>query len=284
MKAERRHELKENDLSHALSVAQEYLSEHGRQIGLAVGAVVVIVIVLTVAMRSRANALETAWKRKGALTFTDPTSGREALSTLKTLADGSSDPTFVLSSLLDIGANALRLAQQVEAPPDAELNLQAQAAYEKMLSRFPSNPIAVGAAHVGLATVAENQFAIDGDMDHKEDARQHLQAVIDAKNLASTPYQLVASDRLAALDRTFTRVRWAEPKPAEEETASAPTAPPADETIKPKQISFEDLPEDLRKHIQELQEQEKQGAAPAAKPETNPQPAGSPNQNSPSGG
>ena len=34
MKAERRHELKENDLAHALAVAREYLDDHGARIGM----------------------------------------------------------------------------------------------------------------------------------------------------------------------------------------------------------------------------------------------------------
>lgn len=269
MKAERRHELKENDLAHFIAVAQDYLGQHGRQIGLAVGAVVVVFIAVTLAMRSQANAADTAWRQRAALKFDDVATGRESLTTLATLAQQSSDPAFAFSGLLDVGANALRLAQQVEVPPDKELNLQAKSAYEKLLERFSHNPIAVGAARCGLATVAENAFAIDGDLSHKEEARKHLDAVVQSKSLESTPYQLAATDRLAALDETFVRVRWAEPKPGEE-SAAAPDAAPADVTAQP--VGENEIPPEVLRQFQEqlMRRQQESGGtgqpAPAPPP------------------
>ena len=69
MKAERRHELKENDLAHALEVARKYLDEHGKRIGFTVVVVVAVVAGVGLTVRSRAAAGEDMRRRRGALKF-----------------------------------------------------------------------------------------------------------------------------------------------------------------------------------------------------------------------
>lgn len=234
MKADRRHELRENDLAHALEFAKAYLGEKGKNLGLVVVAVAAVVIVVSLAVRSRAANVEDAWNRKGLLSFETPDEGKQSLEKLVALTKESADESFVLASLMDQGVHALRLAQEVELPPDPDLNNRARAAFAQLLSRFPNNPLAVGAAHSGLATVAENDFALDGNVQRKNDARDHLTAIMNHPALETMPFHGLAGDRLKELDKTFTVVRFAKSKPP---AAQAPAA------ITPTPVAAEGVPQ-----------------------------------------
>lgn len=248
MKADRRHELKENDLAHALEVARKYLNEHGGRIGLVVVVVLAVIAVVGIAARSRAVALEDAWERKSNLVFDNVEDGKQSLETLRKLTDETADPGFALAGLIDQGRHALRLAQQVNDPPDLELNEMAHEAFEQLLTRFWENSLAFGAAHCGLATVEENRFALDGDFVHRERAREHLQAVVDNPALHGLPFHRVAVERTRALDKVFTVVRF-ESAPPDEEQAKAPSA-----TVAPVRISGEQIPPDILQKVQVQQD------------------------------
>ena len=72
MKAARRHELKENDLSHAIEVARAYLADHGTKVGFIVLIAVVVAAVVGISVRTRAANVERAWLRKSQLVFDNP--------------------------------------------------------------------------------------------------------------------------------------------------------------------------------------------------------------------
>lgn len=221
MKAERRHELKENDLAHALEVARKYLDEHGKRIGFAVVVVVAVMAGVGLTVRSRAAAMEDMLRRRSALKFDDPEKGKESLDALAAMTRESSDEQFVLTGLLDRGEQALRLAGDVVVPPDRELNDRAKEAFEELLERFGENPLARGIAHCGLATVEENYYVLDHDLAHKERAKDHLSAVIEDPLLNGMPFKRSALDRRNALDKIFTEVVFVYPEP-EEEPADEP--------------------------------------------------------------
>ena len=215
MKASRRHELKENDLAHALHSAQDYLREHGTKVGIGIFVVLAGLIAVGIAVQTRADKLEQAWMAKNQLTFEDPAKGLESIEKLAELTTETPDQTLALAGLFEWGMQALRLAQEVPAPPDPVLNGKAREAFEALLERFGSNALAFGTAHAGLATVEENEFAIDVDLSHKERAERHLRALLDSPLLNGLPYQGVASERLDKLDAVFTIVRFAVPVAAE---------------------------------------------------------------------
>lgn len=215
MKAQRRHELKESDLGHTLEVARKYLDENSKSIGIVVIIVAAVVAAVAFGVRSRAAAIEDVWRRRGQLSFENPEIGKESLESLATMTLGVSDEQFVLTSLLEQGQQALRLAQEVAVPPDREMNNKARQAFEELLGRFQDNPLAVGVAHIGLATVEENEFMLDDELVHKERANAHLTAVIDDPALNGMPFKQMALDRRKALDETFTRVVFEYPQPEE---------------------------------------------------------------------
>ncbi|UCE59393.1 MAG: hypothetical protein JSU63_18365 [Phycisphaerales bacterium] len=236
MKATRRHELKENDLSHMIEVARTYMTDHGTKVGLLVLLVLAVIVVVSISVRTKAANTERTWLRRTQLSFDTPEDGKASIDKLRAMLVDAPDESFVFSSLMEQGSQALRLAQEVEIPPDPELNDRAREAFESLLARFPDNPIAFGLAHTGLATVEENDFALDSRSAHKARAAEHLQAVVDHPALNSLPFHLLASTRLEKLEDIFTVVRFADPEVPEDEEEPEDAVPvdeadPVDEAV-----------------------------------------------------
>ncbi len=228
MKSERRHELRENDLALLMDRFSAYLQENGGRLALAVVGVLVVVAVVGIVVRSRTAALEDAWQRRRSLSFKDLEAGRRSLDTLTRLTEDAGDRTFVMGALIDTGRYALELSQKTENHPDPELNEKARTAFSRLLSEFPQNPLAVGAAHCGLASVEENAFALDGDLIHKAKAKAHLQAILDEPKFASMPFYGMATERLNNIDGVFTVTQFvAAPIVSEDESVGiAPSIVP----------------------------------------------------------
>ncbi len=220
MKAERRHELRENDLALLMDRVSAYLTVNGGRLTLAVVGVLVVIAVVGIVVRSRAAALEDAWQRRRSLSFKDLDAGRRSLDTLTRLAEDTDDRVFVMGALIDTGRYALELAQKTEDHPNPELNEKARAAFTRLLSEFPQNLLALGAAHCGLASVEENDFALDGDLTHKARAKEQLEAIINKPEFAGMPFYRMATNRLNDIDGIFTVARFvAAPIVPEDESA-----------------------------------------------------------------
>ncbi len=215
MKAERRHELKENDLVHAIESGREYFRQNGQRIGLyAVGIIAVAAIVVLIS-NARTRSVLDAYAQMGELKFETPEAAKADLKKLDAILAGSSDRSFVLSGLIRKAEIAMLMAADGGTTPDRDLLEAAKQAYHELLAKFPNEPVAVGVAHLGLATVAENEFVLDPNHSpsHREEARSHLQAIKDNSALSTLPVYRVANDRLAALDKTFTPVTFAPAPP-----------------------------------------------------------------------
>ena len=79
MKTERRHELKENDLTHALETGRAYLQGHGTGIGLMALVLVAAVVGTSMTIRSRRAAAEDHWRQKNSLDFATPEAAKTSL-------------------------------------------------------------------------------------------------------------------------------------------------------------------------------------------------------------
>lgn len=211
MKTVRRHELKESDLAQVLETGRQYLKDHGGRIGLLVLVAVVAIALVTLSRRSRAADIEDKWRVRDALSFSDLETGKESLEELAAITNDATDESFVLASMLDQGLQAIRLARKGDDPPNDELNEIARQAFRRLLERFPDNPLVVGIAYCGLATVEENSFVLDGDPSHKERSREHLRAILDNPALALMPFTRMALERLDTLDVTFSAVTFEPP-------------------------------------------------------------------------
>ena len=222
MKTQRRHDLKENDLIHALGQGRKYLDRNGRRLGTAVVVVSAVIAVTALSVRSQTSAKEDRWRRLGELVFDTPEVGRDSLTTLQSLIDEASEDAFIRKGLIIRGQESLKLALLVAAPPDSEFNDGAREAFSQLSTRFADYPLAVGLAHLGLATVEENAFVLDADIAHKEAARGHLLKVTDDSRMDLLPFKRLALDRLAGIDETFTRATFDDPIPDEPEGDAEP--------------------------------------------------------------
>lgn len=268
MKAERRHELHQNELVRVLEQSRDFFNTYGKYIA---GGIIVVALAyagVRMLQRSRQSTLDEAWRQKEQLVFTgDVTAAKESLEKLARLTRESSDESFVLMGLIDQGTIALRKSAEAATPPDRELNQVARAAFEELLRRFPNNPLALGVGHCGLATVEANEFVLDGDVAHKDRARRHLETVQSTELLNGTPYQTRAIEQLARLDKVFTPVVFAPPLPPEPPTPQTETPPSDAEQSAPMEDAVEP---------QETQEEQPSPEAlepaeqPDAEPETEP--------------
>ncbi|MBI1826801.1 MAG: hypothetical protein HY287_11145 [Planctomycetes bacterium] len=224
MKADRRHELKENDFAVALESARDYIDRNGKQISLVLLLVIVVFAAVSFGIRSHAASVAQLWRDRSELKFDPPDVGKKSLNTLEHLISQAPDDTFAMACLLDAGREALRLAASEPMPSNKELNDKARQTFTMMRERFPRNTMALGTAITGLATVEENAFSIDGDASHKERSRDLLKQVAEGADFAGLPpLQRIARDRLASLDETFTRVAVQPAPPPPPPEAAPPT-------------------------------------------------------------
>ena len=223
MKTHRRQELKENELAHFLQEWGNYVRTNGSRVVLGAAVVGVVVFLAWSILQSKQQTSAMVWQRLNALPLGDYDGMKESLSELRLLADDASSETLGLTVLSKWAEVALRLVSL--APNDFEKsqhNEEAASALERLIDRFPDNPLAIGTASCGLATVEENRFVFTGDLAGRDKAKAHLERVRDEPRLNGTPFMTQALDRLNRLDDIFVTVTFAPPPPPE-------TGPPAPE-------------------------------------------------------
>lgn len=255
MKAERRHELKESDLAHALERGGNYLKQNGGRIGLLVIVVVAAVVVGNVVIQARENAVANNWSARLDTSLFDAPEGEvtKRMDALLSLAAESTDPEFKMSTLMEVGREGLRLAVAEKEVPDQAILDVSRKAFARLQAEFSNTTLAVGAAHFGLAIVEENEFTLDGDISHKTRAREHLQAIIDDESMHRLPIYQQALDRMDRLDEIFTSIVFA--PPALPQAIPADQPPAADDGMaKPlevRPVDPQDLPESIRQRIEQ---------------------------------
>ncbi len=203
MKADRRHELRENDLAHTIEVLRARIADNARPISIAVMVAAGVFVAASLMIRKRMVATEEKWHRLSQLQFDKPETARESLETITGLTKDAKDDRFSLAALIEQGKQGLLFAQRADAAPDPTFNAKARQAFEELLRRFPENPMAFGVARCGLATVEENDYVLTRDSACKERARKHLNAVIENPIVSGMPFQTIAVNRRNSLDHTF---------------------------------------------------------------------------------
>jgi len=223
MKSERRHELRENDLAHTLTVTRDFFEQYSKQITIGAVAILAVFAITSFVLRSRAEAHHDVWRQKNLLSFETPQEGAKGVDRLLELVDETSDRRFVLDGLMEAGRQSLKLAREAPFPPDREMNKRARRSFEELLKRFPRDPLPVGVALGGLATVEENEFLWDYDLSHKEKARGYLSRLSADSMFQSLPFQRTALDRLKSLDSVFQVTVFMPPPPPPPPVVETPT-------------------------------------------------------------
>jgi hypothetical protein len=228
MDSERRHQLRENDLAHTLMVTRDFFEQHSKQITLVALTALVLFAIGSFVVRSRAAAHEDVWRQKNELKFEGTQEGLRSVDHLLAIVKDSSDRRFVLEALIDAGRQSLKLAKDAPFPPDRELNNRARQAFEELLRRFPNEPLPVGIALAGLATVEENEFVLDHNLLHSVKARGYLDRLSVEPMFRGLPFQRMALDRLKTLDSIFQVTEFAPPPPPPPVEAEAPVDVPVE--------------------------------------------------------
>ncbi len=234
MKSERRHELRESDLVHAIETGKHYLGGHGKRVGMLVLAAIAVIVGTNVVLSSRASDATDRWRKLWVLAFDSPEVSKQSMGTMLALAD-SGDDSLALRALLNRGSRSLIEASKGDSL-DLEFNKIARDSFEKMLARFGNNPVAQGVGHLGLATCEENEFSSDSNESHKAAASEHLNSVLKDENLQAMPFYQVALSRQANLDEVFRTVVFAPPLPPEvpvAKTGDQAGNPPVSVTFEP---------------------------------------------------
>ncbi len=251
MKAKRRHELKENDLAHALEQLGASFKDWGGYVigGLAI--VFVGVVIFTYMKTARETALDDSYaqmqKESNVAPAGVPKTNEELLRSLTRigdLADQSNNDEFKVEARLLRAELALQTAVTSEGGVDKAFLDEAEKGFETLVRDYKNLPIYYGRALYGLFQVESNAFAVDGDASRKAAAEGHLLKLRDDSRLAGVPLQQLAVDRLNELDDIFTKVEFPSQPSNAIQSVISPTQPSTTITIGDSGDSPSDAPPD----------------------------------------
>jgi hypothetical protein len=231
MKHSRRQELKTNELSIYLQQGYDFLVRNSTYV---IGGVVVVVLIIVVGMlnlRSQHRGKVDAMNRVRAIQG-ETARDTKLLEEIEGLAnDYASDPGLG-PQILDLQASvahqlALNLTSEADKPRRAELLKEAKSACERAIRDFSDQAVVVARARMTLAAIEETLV-----MDGQGDAQKIRQLYQDVINGPVTPYQKLASEQLADLDKRLVKlvVVPAPPAPMPLPTTKEAAAPSATAT------------------------------------------------------
>jgi hypothetical protein len=265
MRAERRQELRTNELAQQLDQAGEFIKQNAAL--LTAGVVIVAVAVggfFWYYGRER-NQLMAGW---AALSQRDlPADAPPPLEIYKSVATDNLDPTLTIQAWLRVGTSAMAemmKSRKSAAPPDRDWAQSAEEAFNQVLVLSTNNANASGEAMIGLGILAENKADL-------EKARQHYQKVRDDPRLADSPLAVQAAYRLDHMkDWSASVVFPPPPPPASQPVASQPaaSAPAMGPVLGPQAVTAERVP------ASDIPESVKRAALEGAAKQPTTQPAG----------
>ena len=232
MKAERRQELKTNELAQMIEDVRRFFRNWGSYV--VGGAVVIVVLIAFTVYQAKAGKqeLNDAWQtlrdtqrtsfftQSGEKrTDAEITAGFEGF---QDLAAAAQDPDLVFEALAAQAMIALHLSGMGDGGVDSRYLDTAEQACNALKDRLPDNALAVATALNGLVNVQADRFVVDGDASRKEKAREMLETLRDDSRFANTPFQMSALERLNSLDDVFRR-RVLAPAPAPEPVPATAT-------------------------------------------------------------
>ncbi len=211
MKSKRRHELQQNTLDAELGKVVGWLKTHATKLALAALIVAVVILGVTLYKRQTRTALAEVHAQYDKLRNAEMAPDEEmddVINGLRSLGKQEIVPWIAADATVRVGniyLSRMTLAEQ----PDVRQNHAAQAAqaYQQVLTDWSNQPGAVGAAHVGLARVAEGK----GDYDA---ARQHYEKVVENPSLDGFPIVDIARKSLREISGWKQQVQLAATLPA----------------------------------------------------------------------
>ena len=243
MKAERRQELRTNELAQQIDHAGDYMKQNAATL-----ATVVILAAAVVTggfwfIRGKQNARMEAWgKLSQSSAMID--SAAEPLDKYKAVADENLDPALTVQAHLKTGMTAyteLGKAKASGKEPGKNYAQIAEDAYTKALG-LATTPLTVGQAMIGLGLLAEDK----GDLGK---AKEWYQKIAADKKFDESAIKLQAQFRLENIDKWAAPIVFAVPPPPASQPTSAPIDPGAmtpSGLITPTAISAEQVPDAVK--------------------------------------
>lgn len=218
MKSEERHELKTNELQENLQQIIAFAREHGTR--LLVGAVLVVAAVAAGFYwnYTRAQAVDQEWTQLQSILESGIGTEELPAGELERLAMEATQPQLAAQAWATLGNH--NIYKVLRAEDDAEATAAADAArraYQEIISKYPSQLISAGSAHLGLAILAEN----DGDW---EQAREHYTQITSNQQYAAWPIMELAVQRKNDLATWDEPVVFATSQPAATQSTSTDTS------------------------------------------------------------
>lgn len=222
MKAERRQELRTNELSEQIEQVRSYVRENSTRLLATVIGIVVIVSASVWYFRGRESKVAEGWRQFQEVA--SATSPSDRVDQLKAIAQQDVDSALTLQAWLAVGGiarnemlNPTGSAAVFDTGPDwSEI---ARAAYQEVLDSFPERIPPAGESMIALGTLAEDS----GDFDK---ARTLYEKVIGDARFDNTPFEQQAEFRLEGLDAWSVPVVFPPPKPGPLPVTAAPTLIP----------------------------------------------------------
>jgi predicted negative regulator of RcsB-dependent stress response len=221
MKAQRRHDLRENLLASEIGKVADFLKKNGSY--LATGVLVVAVAVFAVViLRGRAEAKEAGvrlqWDRVQQAKYAPEFDRSQLVKELTDLTEQTTDKRLAALAAVELGDEFSRRILASNDVDRTELAKKAEYWYRWAISKFVEEDLAVGKAHLGLATLHETAGQFD-------QAATELQAVTKMTQLQGQPVMLLARIELQRLADLKQPVRMATTLPASQPAAGATTVP-----------------------------------------------------------
>jgi len=226
MKSRRRHELKENVLSHKLSEAVGFFRRYGTRLAWGALIVAIVALVAVYAINRRKQKRAELWAEYYSL-ISSIEKNEDWFVRARNLAEQDSEDRVAALACVALGdtysAAAAGLMDDVPlGQPPAGL---AEEYYRRVLQQFSERRVAVGSARLGLARLAETK----GDF---EAARREYDAILGMGELAGQPVVVLAGSGRKRLERLQTPVIMATRKPTTQ-PASRPATQPGESPAGP---------------------------------------------------
>ncbi len=232
MKAKRRHELQHNVLDAELGKIVEFFKKRGSLIawGILVAALVVFLIIYVRGRGVRvAETLQANYDR-WTIEYRNQGGTDKVLEGFQTLAEQTDDERIAALASVRIGdiyATKLRAGGPRSDSERAAFHTQAKTYYERVLSQFPDQTLAVAKSRFGLAKLAESQTPPD-----IETARSYYRKIVATQQLLAQPVMAEAQGSLDRLEEILEPIPMATTAPVVEtqpasQPATASTSLPA---------------------------------------------------------
>lgn len=228
MKAQRRHDLKQNVLQTELTKGADYLKRHLNLIGGAALAAALIALAVVGISRWRESNRESAQAQfdKAMLVL----GGEQSPDALQRIADGDG-PRAAIASCKLADNYAAKMLMAMDRQPLGEVNdlaSKAKTCYTRVIEKFQDQNIQVANAHFGLGKLAESQRDLDT-------ARKEYETVTTGRNVDGLPALALAQEALVnlkTLDMNVYLAASAPPEPEESFLPQSATEPTTSATTK----------------------------------------------------